>query len=188
MVHSIEFTKIWTNIYSKTHPQGKHFSSKQVTYGWQSLCTNSPKVYLFSSLQRERKKKRKKKKSRTLPLHFKSRDLFNAGGNGPTHNVDYCKPFRSHPGTWGEGPASAGTRPPGDPGCGQARVPVGSPGLSHLFNGGIAWRQPLGGCISNLSQPSLQATPFPRVKNKYFLSCTIRRKTASEEKVAAGPR
>lgn len=74
MVHSIEFTKIWTNIYSKTHPQRKHFSSKtsyiQMT---ESIRTDNPKIYWFSSLQGQGEEGKKIRN----PWPFKSRDLFN---------------------------------------------------------------------------------------------------------------
>lgn len=80
MVHSIEFTKIWTNIYSKTHPQRKHFSSKTSYIRMtESIRTDNPKIDWFSSLQGQGGGgggKKKKTKIRN-PWPFKSRDLFN---------------------------------------------------------------------------------------------------------------
>lgn len=66
MVHSIEFTKIWTNIYSKTHPQRKHFSSKQVTYD-ESLYAQTSLKLMDSLLGWRKKGGRDKKKKKQKP-------------------------------------------------------------------------------------------------------------------------
>lgn len=75
MVHSIEFTKIWTSIYSETHPQRKHFSSETSYIRMtESTRTDNPKIYWFSSLQGQGEEGEKNIRN---PWPFKSRDLFN---------------------------------------------------------------------------------------------------------------
>lgn len=106
MVHSIEFTKIWTNIYSKTHPQRKHFSSKQVTYD-EFICTNIPKNLWVLFFAGEGRQGGRKSKSRN-PQLFQSKDLFseNEGIERKMswHLSGYCKPFLGWGGgSWGQG-------------------------------------------------------------------------------------
>lgn len=198
MVHSIEFTKIWTNIYSKTHSQRKHFSSKQVAYGWWSLYRGIPTTYRFSSLQGEGEKT---KNSRN-PQLLKSRDLFNEKwGSGKKNDSTHTLIIANHSGAGAGGPGRGRSSPLSE---GQLRFTLGTmaggkvrpgggarqgslPWYSHtaplLLWKGTEWRQPLGGCTCNLNQPSLQATHFLMWKINYFLSCTIRQKTANGREV-----
>ena len=106
MVHSIEFTKIWTNIYSKTHPQRKHFSSKQVTYD-ESICTNIPKTYGFSSWLEEGGREGREKEKAETPNSWKA-SLFseNEGIERKMtwHISGYHKPFQG----WDRGSCGQG--------------------------------------------------------------------------------
>lgn len=188
MVHSIEFTKIWTNIYSKTHPQRKHFSSKQVTYGWQSLYAQTSLKFMGFLLRRRRQggRDKREKKSRN-PQVFKSKDLFNENEGierKMSHVSGYGKPFWEWGGgSWGQGGCSPSPVRQGEArGRGEAGPPtlVSSHPPPPLLQGeGWEWRQPLGGRTSDFKSTISTNYTFPHVKNKYFLSCTIRQKTAN---------
>lgn len=120
MVHSIEFTKIWTNIYSKTHSQRKHFSSKQVAYGWWSLYRGIPTTYRFSSLQGEGEKT---KNSRN-PQLLKSRDLFNEKwGSGKKNDSTHTLIIANHSGAGAGGPGRGRSSPLSE---GQLRFTLGT--------------------------------------------------------------
>lgn len=150
MVHSIEFTKIWTNIYSKTHPQRKHFSSKQVTYWWmtESIRTNISKTYSLCGGRERRKtgegreKEKKKQKPPTLQKQricsMKTKALREKWAN--TH-VDYCKASWGGAGVLGKMGAQslplvkagqALTQPPCWARGGTARAEVGPPWIPHI--------------------------------------------------------
>lgn len=197
MVHSIEFTKIWTNIYSKTHPQRKHFSSKQVTYRWQSLYAQTSLNLMGSLLCKRREVRRdgqgKKKKPPALwKQRFVQWKWKHWKKNEPTHfwmwqtilgmGWGFLGTGREQPLTgwarWGQGGGEAG---PG------GLVP------SHLhplilWGEGKERGQPLGGCTSNLNQSSLQTTHFFMWKINISLVAQLGRKPQTEEKVAAVPR
>ena len=184
MVHSIEFTKIWTNIYSQTHPQQKHFSSKQVPYGWQSLYAQTSLKRTGSLLcgRREARREgqgRKKKRVETpnsSKAKFCSMKMKALKEKWANTFLDMANHFRGRQGFLGTRACS----PLAGQGEGWGRTGPWCPHF-HLFCRGVGTeqRQPLGDCTGNLNQPPLQTTQVFMWKINYFLSCTIKQKTAN---------
>ena len=100
MVHSIEITKkIWTNIYSKTHPQWKYFCSKLVTYDEQSLYAQTLlKLWVLFWLEERDREGGTRKRKHEHPQLLKSECLFNEN-EGLNRKMSWhvsgcCKHFR----------------------------------------------------------------------------------------------
>lgn len=109
----------------------------------ESICTNIPKPYGFSSLQEEGGSEGRTREKKRTPQLFESKDLFNENESTErkmSQHISGCgKPFWG----WGGGSWGQGGSSPSQAGQGEARVGVKlAPGpwfphiSIHLFYGG----------------------------------------------------